>query len=79
MNQITKPIDYYLSLPYTIEVIPSRDGGFVAYIKELPGCITQADTWHDLIDVVQEAKLAWLESALEHGGDIPEPASMSAL
>ncbi len=75
MNQMTKTktLDYYLSLPYTIEVIPSEDGGFVARVKELSGCLTQAETWEELEQHIQEAKECWLESALEHQEDIPKP------
>jgi len=69
-----KTLEYYLSLPYTIEVFPDQEeGGFVARIKELRGCMTQAETWDELFHMIQEAKEGWLESALEHGHAIPEP------
>lgn len=68
-----KDLAYYMALPYTIEILPSEDGGFVAFIKELEGCFTQAETWGELPRMVQEAKEGWLESALEHGDNIPEP------
>jgi predicted RNase H-like HicB family nuclease len=61
--------------PYTIEIIPAIDhGGYVARIRELDGCFTQADTWEELILMIQDVKTAWLESALDHGMTIPEPA-----
>jgi antitoxin HicB len=72
MNQ--KTLEYYLSLPYTIEIIPDiEEGGYVARIKELRGCITQAETWDELLAMIQEAKEGWLEVALESGYAIPEP------
>jgi antitoxin HicB len=41
---MTKTLEYYLALPYMLEVIPDvEDGGWVIKIKELPGCMTQAD------------------------------------
>lgn len=71
---MNKTLEYYLSLPYTIEIIPDvEDGGYVARVKELRGCITQADTWEELNLMIQEAKEGWLEVALEHGHPIPEP------
>ena len=71
---MTKALAYYLSLPYTIEIIPDvEEGGYVACIKELPGCLTQADTWEELIRMIDEAKEGWLEVALEYGHPIPEP------
>ena len=36
-----KTIEYYMHLPYRLEIVPDPDeGGFVAYYPELPGCIT---------------------------------------
>jgi antitoxin HicB len=46
-----KTLEYYLALPYTIEIIPDvEDGGYVARVKELRGCVTGGDagrTAHD--------------------------------
>jgi antitoxin HicB len=71
---LNKSLEYYLALPYTIEIIPDVDsGGYVARVKELPGCITQAETWDELQAMIQEAKEGWLEVALEYGHAIPEP------
>lgn len=71
---MNKTIDDYLRLPYTIEIYPDEeDGGFVASVRELPGCFTQADTWAELQPMIEEAKRAWLEVALEFGDPIPEP------
>jgi predicted RNase H-like HicB family nuclease len=67
-------IEEYAALPYTIEIIPDTDeGGFVARIKELSGCITQAETWDELWVLLEDAKELWLESALAHGDPIPLP------
>jgi antitoxin HicB len=67
-------LDRYIALPYTIEIIPDEDeGGYVARIRELPGCLTQADTWEELSQMIEDAKHLWLESALAHGDSIPEP------
>lgn len=35
--------------------------------------MTQAETWEELIRMIEEAKEGWLEVALECGHDIPEP------
>lgn len=74
---MNKTLEHYLGLPYTIEIIPDEDdGGYVARIRELPGCITQADTWEELQTMIADAKQIWLESALEYGDPIPEPLGM---
>ncbi len=75
---MNKTLDYYMNLPYTIEIIPDdEDGGYVARVLELPGCITQADTWAELEFMIEDAKRAWLESALAHREAVPEPARLS--
>ena len=69
-----KTLNDYLALPYTIEVIPDKEeGGFVARVRELPGCLTQADTWEELLAMIEDAKHIWLEGALEDGQQIPKP------
>lgn len=74
-----KTLEYYLSLPYTMEIVPdTEDSGYVVWIKELEGCITQADTWDKLLLMIEDAKRDWLEVALEYGDPIPEPERINA-
>lgn len=65
-------LDYYLALPYTVEVRHDEDGWF-AKIVELPGCMTWADTFEGLGAMIEDAKLGWIEGALENGDPVPEP------
>lgn len=76
-----KSMDDYLSLPYTIEVI--RDAGeeysgWFARIVELPGCMTQADTFEELGEMIADAMRSWIQSALEDGQEIPAPRSLES-
>ena len=76
MVEQNKDISYYLSLPYTIEIIRDKDEenpGWVAKVVELPGCLTQADTFEELGLMIEDAKRSWIEVALEEGIPIPEP------
>lgn len=68
-----KNLDYYAALPYEITITPSPEGGYVATIPDLPGCITQGDTRLEVLEMIEDAKLCWLEAALEDEDDIPEP------
>ena len=71
-----KSLDEYLALPYTIEVVRdnSEDGsGWFAKVIELPGCMTQTETFDELDDMIQDAMRAWIEAAIEDGQSIPEP------
>ncbi|QSO55274.1 type II toxin-antitoxin system HicB family antitoxin [Alicyclobacillus curvatus] len=73
-----KDLDYYMSLPYTITVIPDpQSGGYVAKINELPGCITQAESLPELMNMIQDAKRCWLDGALQEGIEIPEPIDLT--
>jgi antitoxin HicB len=69
----TKDLDYYLALPYTIAMTPDEDGVWFAEIPLLKGCITQGENWNDALEMINEAKRAWIETALAHGIPIPEP------
>ena len=69
-----KTIEYYMELPYKIEIIPdTAEGGYGARIPELPGCVTCGDTMEIAIKNAKEAKREWILSALEDGIAIPEP------
>jgi antitoxin HicB len=69
-----KDINYYLGLPYKVVLYPAIEGGYVVEIPELRGCISQGDDALDALKMIEDAKLCWLEIALEDGKDIPEPS-----
>lgn len=70
-----KSIEYYMQLPYKVEIIPDNLGnGFTAILPELPGCMTAAEKFSELDPLINDAKLLWLEVAIKHGDHIPEPA-----
>ncbi len=74
-----KSVDDYLKLPYTIEVVRDEGeeySGWFARVIELPGCMTQADTFEELGVMIQDAMRAWIETAQERGQSIPEPRSL---
>jgi antitoxin HicB len=66
-------IDYYMNLPYTIELQHDPEEGWFVRVKELRGCTSQGDTPEEAITMIQEAMALWLEVALEEGVPIPEP------
>ena len=73
MDEI-KDIEYYMSLPYRIEIYPEPDkSGYTAEVPDLPGCLTCADTLDELGEMIEDAKRGWFEVALERGLSIPEP------
>lgn len=79
MKKPEKTIEYYLSLPYRLEIIPdTEEGGYGARYPELPGCITCAETMEEVIRNAEDAKREWLLSALEDGMEIFEPVEEGA-
>ena len=75
---MNKSLDYYLSLPYRMELIPdTEEGGFTAWYPDLPGCITCAETIEGAVANAVDAKKAWIEAALEQGINIYDPSDSS--
>ena len=71
-----KTIEYFLSLPYRLEILPdAEEGGYGARYPELPGCITCGETLDSVARNAEDAKKSWLMAAMEDGIDIPEPAT----
>lgn len=71
-----KTLDEYLALPYTVEVLHEHAGeqaGWFARVAELPGCMTQADTFAELEAMLADAMRAWITTALDAGLSVPEP------
>jgi len=75
-NQIEKqPLEYYLNLQYPVTLYPDPEGGYVAQIKDLPGCLTQGETLDETMTNINEARELWIETAYESGDDIPLPST----
>lgn len=70
---VHKNIEYYMALPYTIELTPDEDGYWFAEIPLLPGCMTQGLSRKETLIRSDEAKELWLETALQENIEIPEP------
>ena len=71
-----RDIKYYLSLPYTIKLIPEEAGGFFAEIEELTGCMSQGETQEETLKNLEKSKKMWLESMLKKKKTIPMPEVM---
>lgn len=66
-------ISNYIKQPYTIQVIREHDGGWIASVLEFPGCITSADTWEELLPMIEDAMRCWLSVCIEDDCTIPLP------
>ena len=72
-----KSVEYYMNLPYKLEIVPDLDeGGYVARYPELPGCITVGESVLHVVSNAIDAKREWLTAALEDGLLISEPGDL---
>ena len=63
-------------LGYTIVIgrLSAEDGGgYLAYVPDLPGCMSDGATRDEATRNAQDAIACWIEAARELGRDVPEP------
>jgi len=68
-------LEFYLELNYPVTLYRDPDGGYVAEIKDLPGCMTQGETSEEVLKEIEDARVLWIETAYEHGDQIPLPST----
>ena len=71
---MNKNLEYYMSLPYRVEVIEDKEeGGFALRCPDLRGCMTAAATIDEGFQQLEDAKREWFAACIEDGIAIPEP------
>lgn len=60
------------SRSYSFVVQPDGDAWFIFY-PDLPGVMTQAESWDEIGVMAQDALEGWMESQIEDHRPIPEP------
>ena len=69
-----------LLYPLLVEPLPAEDGGgFVAYVPDLPGCMSDGETPEEAVTNVRDAIVCWMEAAEDQGHPIPAPSRHLAL
>ena len=74
-----KTVDYYMNLPYTVELELGRVE-YRASVKELPGCKATAQASESVDGLwkrLKEDQRKRIEELLELGDEVPEPAGVS--
>jgi antitoxin HicB len=75
-EEITKDLNYYLSLAYAFTVKPDvDDGGFIVEFPDLQYCAGTGDSIEEAIGDAMIAREEWIKAAFESGIKIPEPAT----
>lgn len=65
-------------IKYPIVIYPAEEGGYVAEIPTLKGCLAQGDTIKDCLAELEEVLFLWLETARKNNLSIPSSESIIA-
>jgi predicted RNase H-like HicB family nuclease len=58
-------------MKYTVVLQSENDGGYVATVPALPGCVSQGDTREEALKNIEEAMEHYLEDVKAAGEPIP--------
>ena len=61
--------------PFNISTLPPEEGGgYLIEFPDLPGCISDGETIEEAIANGKDAMFCWIETAKQHGDEIPQPS-----
>lgn len=73
---LTKPMNEYR---ITVETLTPEDGGgYLAWVPDLPGCMSDGETPEEAMRNCREAIGEWIGHAIRQGKQIPAPTSGKA-
>ena len=65
-----------LGYPCSITILRAEEGGgYLIEFPDLPGCISDGETIGEAIANGADAISCWIETAKQHGDEIPQPRS----
>lgn len=50
---------------------PAEDGGYIASVPALPGCVTQGETREEALAMARDAAAGYIASLRKHGEPVP--------
>lgn len=62
------------SMRYTVVLERENDGGYVAIVPALPGCVSQGDTHDEVLRNIREAADLYIEDCIAAGDPVPSEA-----
>ncbi len=57
---------------YPIVIYPSDEGGYVAEVPALKGCLAQGETLPETLEELEIVTKLWIETAEKHGQPLPD-------
>ena len=61
-------------MSYTVVLERQSDGGFVASVPALPGCVTEGDSREQALANIREAIEVYIEDCVAAGDPVPQEA-----
>ena len=65
-------------LTYPVVIYPADEGGYVAEVPALKGCLAQGETPTECLEELKKVQTLWLESAKRNNEKVPSPAQVMA-
>jgi predicted RNase H-like HicB family nuclease len=65
-------------LKYPMVIYPAEEGGYVAEVPALKGCLAQGETLVECLEELKEVQTLWLASAKRHKEKVPSAAQVAA-
>ena len=66
-------------MKYTVLLEREADGGYVASVPVLPGCVSQGDTKEEVMANILEAMELYVDDCIAVGGPVPDEYSIELL
>lgn len=63
--------DTWKKRQFHIRFQKAEEGGYIVSIPEMPGCVTQAETFEEGLAMIKDALEGLLQVAVKHGDPIP--------
>jgi antitoxin HicB len=71
--KMIKDLNYYMELHYEIWLKQYEGGSWGAKYPDLPGCVGGGDTALEALEMLEDAKRAWIMDVLADNDVVPEP------
>jgi antitoxin HicB len=71
--EITPEVEQLANRPYRVIVSVDSEDGFIGQIAELPGLLAVGDTADEMFELIQDAKRAWIATAIAQDRPVPAP------
>jgi predicted RNase H-like HicB family nuclease len=68
-----KILSDYLKTKYPLTITQDDDSSYLVEYHDLKGCMSVGSTINEALEMIEDAKLAWLQTALENNIPIPDP------